>query len=245
MAVLKKLAKIQASVKGLTKNEKAYGYDYVDGNKCLGSIRPLMVELGLLLIPEVKEVTTRDITYKVWNDRAKGLVEKTEVLCTIKMTMTWVDTEDGDTLVNEWAGTGMNAFDKGFGSALTYGERYYLLKFFHIPTDKDDVDALAASRDKAMEMAYNGGAAPAPTNPAPARRKPATSAPKPQESAYTPMDEATYWKIIGAYAAGKKSKTGGDLKQAWIESTHADTEAIEQFDRSVEQYCIAHGIQQQ
>ena len=35
----------------------------------------------------------------------------------------------------------MNNWDKGLGSALTYGERYFLLKFFHIATDKDDVDA--------------------------------------------------------------------------------------------------------
>ena len=94
--IYQKLAKIQAAVKGLTKDTKAYSYKYVDGNKCLASIRPLMVEYGLLLMPEVREISTKEVTYKVWNDKAKSLVDKTEVLVTIKMQMTWVDSEDGE-----------------------------------------------------------------------------------------------------------------------------------------------------
>lgn len=35
----------------------------------------------------------------------------------------------------------MNNWDKSLGSAITYAERYFLLKQFHIATDKDDVDA--------------------------------------------------------------------------------------------------------
>jgi len=35
---------------------------------------------------------------------------------------------------------GLNEFEKGLGSALTYAERYFLLKFFHINTDEDDID---------------------------------------------------------------------------------------------------------
>lgn len=34
----------------------------------------------------------------------------------------------------------MNGFEKGLGSALTYAERYFLLKYFHIATDEDDID---------------------------------------------------------------------------------------------------------
>ena len=48
----------------------------------------------------------------------------------------------------------MNAWDKGLGSALTYGERYFLLKFFHIQTDYDDVDARQDESDP-LEDAIN------------------------------------------------------------------------------------------
>jgi hypothetical protein len=36
----------------------------------------------------------------------------------------------------------MNEFDKSAGSAITYSQRYFLLKFFLIATDEDDVDAI-------------------------------------------------------------------------------------------------------
>ena len=148
--IYKKLAQIQAEIRGLTKDKGAFNYDYLSGDKLLSEIRPRMVNLGLLLMPEVLDVKTDPITYDSWNKQAKFVEQKTEVLATVKMRMTWVDTDDGETLAQEWAGTGLNAFDKGYGSALTYGERYYLLKLFHIPTDKDDVDALAKERDEAI-----------------------------------------------------------------------------------------------
>ena len=151
MAIYKKLAKIQAEVRGLTKNKGAYNYDYLTGDKLLSEIRPRMVELGLILLPEVLEIKTEPITYDSWNKQAKFIEKKTEVLANVKMRMTWVDTEDNETLVQEWGATGLNSFDKGFGSALTYGERYYLLKLFHIPSDKDDVDAIATERDANMD----------------------------------------------------------------------------------------------
>jgi hypothetical protein len=68
---------------------------------------------------------------------------KSEILTTIEIRFTWVDCESGETLVSHFAANGQNDWDKGLGSALTYAERYYLLKFFHIPTDEDDVDAKA------------------------------------------------------------------------------------------------------
>jgi hypothetical protein len=56
------------------------------------------------------------------------------------MKFTWVDCETGEKDENLWGAHGQNDFEKGFGSALTYGERYFLLKFFHIATDEDDID---------------------------------------------------------------------------------------------------------
>lgn len=214
--IYQKLAKIQAAVKGLTKDTKAYSYKYVDGNKCLASIRPLMVEYGLLLMPEVREISTKEVTYKVWNDKAKSLMDKTEVLVTIKMQMTWVDSEDGEMLRQEWAGTGMNDFDKGFGSALTYAERYYLLKFFHIPTDKDDVDFLATTRDAALEQAQGK-----------------------KGCVFRPLDEETYWKIVRAYVEGRKAKSGNDYRTDYQSITNAGQAEMAKFDHDVEKVRLA------
>ena len=59
---------------------------------------------------------------------------------------------------------------------------------------------------------------------------------------YTPMSEEDYWKIIKAYAEGRKTKTGGDYRTTWINMTHADTEHISEFDHNVENYRIANNL---
>lgn len=151
--IYKKLAQIQSEIRGLTKDKGAYNYDYLTGDKLLSEVRPRMVNLGLLLMPEVLDIKTEPITYDSYNKATKSIEQKTEVLCTVQLSMMWVDTEDGEVIRQSWGATGMNQFDKSFGSALTYGERYYLLKLFHIPTDKDDVDAIAKDRDEAIASA--------------------------------------------------------------------------------------------
>lgn len=133
--LFKKLHEIQEKVNALAKNDKGYNYDYVNGDKVLAYIKPLMNEKGLLLIQETGKVENTLINYK--NSRG---VEKTEVLSSVQQFFTWVDIETSQERRCEFHANGMNEFEKGLGSALTYAERYFLLKFFHIQTDRDDVD---------------------------------------------------------------------------------------------------------
>jgi len=135
MAIYKKLLALQQAVVGLTKDKRGNSYDYVSGDKILGIVRPQMDKLGLLLTTDVTDANYTRQEYETKNGR------KTEMFCYLGLRFTWIDTESGETLPIQWASSGMNGFDKGLGSALTYAERYFLLKFFHIATDKDDVDA--------------------------------------------------------------------------------------------------------
>jgi len=59
------------------------------------------------------------------------------------MTMMWVNIDDpSDTAKVSWYAQGVDlAGEKGVGKALTYAEKYFLLKTFNIATDKDDPDA--------------------------------------------------------------------------------------------------------
>lgn len=134
MSLYTKLLEIQKSIAGLTKDATGNNGAYVSGNKILAPVRAQMDSLGILLIPEVEEA---DFTRQDYNT-PKGT--KSEMFCALKIKFTWVDAETKETLVCHWASSGLNGWDKGYGSALTYGERYFLLKFFHIPTDRDDVD---------------------------------------------------------------------------------------------------------
>lgn len=211
MAVYEKLLKIQKRLKAVTKDAKAYNYDYVSGDKLLDIIRPMMDEYGLLLLPIVLNTSSGTITYKKWDKNTKSVIETTEVLHTIKMQMRWVDTEQTEVIDIPFAAVGMNAFDKGFGSALTYAERYYLLKTFHISTSRDDVDAVSAERDEAIEKAQA----------------------VPQ---YKPLDAKTYNQVIALFAKGATAKDGRDYRSNWIDLTHAGEKEIAQFDIDVDSY---------
>lgn len=222
MSVYKKMHQVQAATRSLAANTEgqtgAAKYNYVSGAKLLGVIRPLMDKLGLILTQEVVDIKNEPITYMTRNG------EKTEMFTTAHIRFTWVDTDDGSQVVNDFFANGMNAWDKGLGSALTYAERYYLMKTFHIATDEDDVDALV--KDEAIK--------PQPSQAVQARR--AASGRSPKEQAYTPLAEDAYWKIVEAYANGRPTKTGGDYRETWIQMTHAGQEQITKFDNDVADY---------
>ena len=226
---------VQAATRSLAANTEgqtgAARYNYVSGAKLLGVIRPLMDKLGLILTQEVVDIKNEPITYMTRNG------EKTEMFTTVHIRFTWVDTDDGSQVVNDFFANGMNAWDKGLGSALTYAERYYLMKTFHIATDEDDVDALV------KEEAINSQPSQAVQARRTAAKRPAAKAePAPAEQPYTPMADKDYWKIVKAYAEGKKTKTGGDYRQTWIEMTHAKPEHIAEFDNHVDDYKASNGI---
>lgn len=145
--IYQKLLAIQKQVKGLSKDKKSHNYDYVTGNKLLSFIKPLMDEQGLILKQEVLEIENTRQDYQVWDkwmvnsDGNKGAWKpKNEILSKVMMRFTWIDCETGDKDENLFGANGQNDWEKGLGSALTYAERYFLLKFFHIATDEDDID---------------------------------------------------------------------------------------------------------
>jgi len=132
--IYQKLLKIQQKINGLGKDKKSFTYSYVTGDKVLGEIKPLMNEMGLILKQEILSIENERQDYAT----AKG--NKSEILSKVMMRFTWIDTETGDKDENLFGANGQNDWEKGLGSALTYGERYFLLKYFHIATDEDDID---------------------------------------------------------------------------------------------------------
>lgn len=224
---------VQAATRSLAANTEgqtgAARYNYVSGAKLLGVIRPLMDKLGLILTQEVVDIKNEPITYMTRNG------EKTEMFTTAHIRFTWVDTDDGSQVVNDFFANGMNAWDKGLGSALTYAERYYLMKTFHIATDEDDIDALV--KDEAIRTQ--------PSQAVQARRAASKRTAVPADEApvkYTPMSDEDYWKIIKAYAEGRRTKTGGDYKETWMQMTHAGQEQIAKFDDDVDNFRIANNL---
>ena len=137
--IYQKLLIIQQKINGLGKDKATYNYKYVTGDKVLGEIKPLMNELGLLLKQEVLSIENTRQDYQL-TDKAGNVRNKSEILSKVMMKFTWVDSDTGEKDENLFGANGQNDWDKGCGSAYTYAERYFLLKYFNIATDEDDID---------------------------------------------------------------------------------------------------------
>jgi len=134
-----KLHKIQSQIIGLGKDKSSNSYKYVTGSKVLEHIKPLMNDLGLILKQEILTIDNERQDYKVGINTPNEKT-KSEILTKVMMRFTWIDTTSGEKDENLFGANGQNDWEKGLGSALTYAERYFLLKYFHISTDEDDID---------------------------------------------------------------------------------------------------------
>lgn len=134
MTLAQKLLELQKNVDSVIKDGKNQSdkYDFASDENVLDTFRPKMDELGLLLIPEVTDAQVHEGQTR--SGTARYLTEMT-------MRMRWYDTESGEELPIPWYAQGVDlAGEKGVGKALTYAEKYFLLKFFHVATKKDDPD---------------------------------------------------------------------------------------------------------
>lgn len=133
--IFQKLLEVKKDVPYLKKNKQGHKYNYADPESVLGTINPLLNKVGLFLKTEIldSKITPTEITDK------NGV--HMENLYLLKLKYTWIDVESGETSEVLWESSGCNGEEKGLGSALTYSERYFMLKTFNIPTGEDDPDA--------------------------------------------------------------------------------------------------------
>lgn len=138
-----KIADVKANIDGFTKDKKSYNYSYVSGSQVLHRIREKMLEHKLLLFPYTANETCEQIEVTRFNKKANKEVTTTEFLVKLKMIYTWINADNPQEkqIVDFWATGQQDDPAKAYGTALTYAERYFLMKFFNIPTDEDDADA--------------------------------------------------------------------------------------------------------
>ena len=123
-----KLLSIRKQIPSIGKDGKNehQKYEYVSSSKILGVLRKLMDEEGILLEPSIHSARVTPVGK--------------QLLTELTMSMTWKDVKTLDKLIYPWYAQGMDMGEKGVGKALTYAEKYFLLKYFNIPTDQDDPD---------------------------------------------------------------------------------------------------------
>ncbi|MGC7785231.1 ERF family protein [Staphylococcus epidermidis] len=131
--LLQKIVEVKKNIEGFTKDAKGYNYDYVEGSQILYKIRPKMEEHGLLIFPSVTSYETKE---------TKNNKGKTEHIVSMNMEYHIIDSNTKEDYTTQFAAFGQQQdIAQAYGTALTYAERYFLLKLLNIPTDEDDPDA--------------------------------------------------------------------------------------------------------
>ena len=138
-----KIADVKANIEGFTKDTKGYNYSYVSGSQVLHRIRNKMIEHNLLLVPKTSDENYKPIEVTRFNKKASREVTTSEFVVEMKLTYLWInaDKPEEQLEVSFYSVGQQDDVSKAHGTALTYAERYFLMKFFNIPTDEDDADA--------------------------------------------------------------------------------------------------------
>ncbi|GIN88666.1 single-stranded DNA-binding protein [Heyndrickxia sporothermodurans] len=142
MNIYQKLVEVRKSVPYLQKEAQGAQYQYVGSSQVLAAVRAKMDELGLLLTVKVIGHNVKSETVEN-KDKYDKLKKTTTYFTELDLEFTWINAENPEeTLTLPFYGQGVDiAGEKGVGKALTYAEKYFLLKQFNIATDKDDPDS--------------------------------------------------------------------------------------------------------
>lgn len=161
MNLWQKILEVQKAVKTVKKDGRNdfHKYDYVTEAAMLAAIKSKMNELGLIALPSVESFETISRP----SDKGDAIL----VLQLIKYTV--IDTETGDLFESTVLGSGEDKGDKGAYKGATGGSKYFLMKFFGVPTgdDPENEEAPKAAPKKPMpykESEPNQGNKPAPVN---------------------------------------------------------------------------------
>jgi len=107
-------------------------FKYVSSSAVLMAVRAEMDKQGLMLIPAIKKSEVRP--HKTKEGKEWFFTELT-------MLFTWINTDNPEEEIKcRWYSQGLDDSEKGVGKALTYAEKFFLLKTFNIATDDQDPD---------------------------------------------------------------------------------------------------------
>lgn len=141
MNVYQKIIEVKKVVKNFLKDAETSGkgsYTYTSGSQILSAIKEKMEEIGLLFLP----VETVHRGWTTFNYKNSYGDDKTDFIVEGELFYEWINADeptDRQRVSFEYYGQ-QNDISKAFGSALTYSERYLLLKSLGAPTDEDDPD---------------------------------------------------------------------------------------------------------
>lgn len=158
--VHQRIAKIRGMVEVCQKNASGYNYKYVSEEEVLAKVAAGMDKYGLNLYVSLvadKLEATHMLYEKKKTGRNGAEITETvdEFMVTGQLEYTWVNTDNPeDCLTVRWPLVGQQSdASQAVGSAMTYMNRYFLLKFFQVATPQDDPDNWRSKKKQAEDQA--------------------------------------------------------------------------------------------
>lgn len=155
MNLYQKLSEVQAAVDIIQKDASGYGYRYVSEAEILPKINAAIREYGVTLYPTIVHGSVDVHPYQYTKISKKGEETVNEHFASANMVYVWVNNDNpAERIEVPWFMVGNQSdSSQAFGSALTYSERYFILKYFHVATVNDDPDKIRSEHQKSMERA--------------------------------------------------------------------------------------------
>jgi len=141
--IYQKLVEVRKTIDFFKKDQKSFNYEYVSGVQILAKIKSKMDELGIVLEPHVKHSEGKYFIFEYTTESYGKEKKNIDYIVDVPMDYVWVNADNpSDRVICNWGLYGQQSdISKAFGSGLTYSERYFLLKYFGIPTDDLDPDS--------------------------------------------------------------------------------------------------------
>lgn len=153
MNLYQKLAKIKKGIGVIRKNKEGYGYMYVPEDEILSRIEGAMERYHVSLFPGIcpntSTVTPYSYSKTKFTKKGDPYEDRTnDVIVSADMAWTWVNIDDpSEKVVVPWLMVGQQSdAAQAFGAGLTYSSRYFLLKYFNVPTVDSDPDAYRSKK---------------------------------------------------------------------------------------------------
>lgn len=159
MNIYEKLAAITAELNAVAKNLKVgegrSSYKAVGEADVLAAVKPLEAKYKVYSYPSSRRIVDSDVitSKRVYNGQES---ETSKFYMRVETTYRFVNTEDPEEVVEITTyGDGVDSGDKAPGKAMTYGDKYALLKAYKIITGDDpDQNASEDGRVTRQRTAY-------------------------------------------------------------------------------------------
>ncbi len=182
MNIFEKMAAITAELQTVAKNltvatSKTASYKAVSERDILDAVKPLEAKYGVYSYPASRKVLESNIleSESTYTDNKGNTTvnRKTTFMTRIETVYRFVNVEKPEEYIETTTfAEGIDAQDKGSGKAMTYADKYALMKGYKISTG-DDPDQTASVETKYRKAeTFNDRATPAPAPSAPKEKTP-------------------------------------------------------------------------